>query len=135
MQIFLEILGGFIFFSFISLLSLIIIPSIFGCAGFILFWIILISLVVAFSISFKWIGVAAIIIYGVLLFRRYLRYSNLPTYDDYLTDNPNIYQDGVTCKHCGSHTIANRGLFGNSGKARFCVCLSCRKWLYRFKVL
>lgn len=135
MIIFFEILSGFIFFSFISLLSLIIIPSLFGCAGFVLFWLIIFAFLIVFDISLKWLFIAAIVTYGILLLKRYNRYKNLPSYDEYLTSNADVYQNGVVCKHCGSHNVINVGLFGKSGRLRYYMCLQCRSWLYRFRIV
>lgn len=136
MLIFLEILGGIVFFGFISFLSLILLPSIFGCFGFILFWCILFAILTVFSISFKWLLICALIVYSVLLINKYTRYNKLPDYDGYLYNNSNVYNDGkAVCKYCGSEHITNQGLFGNSSRSRYYMCLRCRNWLYRFRIV
>lgn len=135
-MIILEIIGGFIFFGFVSLLSLLIIPSMFGCLGFVLFWACFVAVFMLFSISLKWIGICAIVFYAWMLIRKWIRYKKLPNYDEYLTINQNSYRDGhVVCNHCGSQHILNQGLFTRGGKLRYYLCLKCGSWLYRFKVL
>ena len=136
MMLIMEIIGGFIFFGILSFLSLIILPSLFGCFGFILFWVVLLSLIIFFSINIGWFLLFAVIIYAVLLIRKYSRYQSLPDYDSYLLNNPNAYHDGkATCNVCGSEHLIHTGLYGNQSKSRYYVCLNCKSWLYKFKVI
>lgn len=131
-----EILGGILFFGFVSFFSLILFSSLFGCFGFIVFWAILIGLVVLLKISFKWIFITGVLVYAFLLLKKYLRYKGLPDYDGYLSNNSNSYVNGkVVCKYCGSEHLVHNGLFGRSGKLRYYACVRCRNWLYRFKVI
>ncbi len=132
----LEIIGGFIFFAVIGGLGLILIPSLLGCFGFILFWVIVLGLIVFFSVNFVWIALLAVVLYAVMAVRKFIRYSALPDYDTYLSDNLNVYHDGkVHCKHCGSDQIVQLGLHGLKSRSRYFMCLRCRQWLYKFKVI
>jgi len=136
MMLIMEIIGGFIFFGILSFLSLIILPSLFGCFGFILFWVVLLSLIIFFSINIGWFLLFAVIIYAALLMRKYSRYKSLPDYDSYLLNNPNAYHDGkASCNVCGSEHLIHSGLYGNQAKSRYYVCLKCKSWLYKFKVI
>lgn len=136
MILILEVLGLFVFFGLLGLLSLIIVPSIFGCLGFILFWAILLSLIVFLSINIGWFILIVLAIYVLLAISKYFRYRALPEYDIYLTDNQNIYENGqLHCKFCGSHNTVYRGLFGKNSNLSYYVCLKCRQWLCKFKEL
>lgn len=136
MMILFEILGGIVFFGIAGILSLLILPSLLGCFGFIAFWIVLIAILMVFSISIKWIIIFAAIVYAILLLNKWSRYTRLSDYDGYLASNANVYNNGkVVCKYCGSEHVINCGLFGKSGRLRYYMCLNCRNWLYRFKVL
>lgn len=131
-----EVIGGLILFAFLSLMSFIILPSLLGCFGFILFLMVFIALMVAFSASIGWFIVFVIACYALVAVIRVVRYSQLPDYDKYLTENLNVYNDGqVHCCNCGSAQLMHVGLFGLRSKLRYYVCMSCRKHLYRFKVL
>lgn len=132
----LEVIGGIVFFAVIGGLGLILIPSLLGCFGFIFFWIVILGLIVFFSVNFVWIAALAAIIYLVMAIRKLIRYSALPDYDNYLSDNLNVYHDGkVHCKYCGSDQILQLGLFGLKSRKRYFMCLRCRHWLYKFKVV
>lgn len=131
-----EILGGIFFFGFVGFFSLILFSSLFGCFGFILFWAALIGLVMFLNISLKWIFISVVVVYALLLLKKYLRYQELPDYDGYLATNNNAYVNGkVICKYCGSEHLVHQGLFGRAGRLRYYVCVRCRNWLYRFKVI
>lgn len=130
-----QIIGGLVFFSFISFLSLLILPSLFGCFGFVLFWAVIVGLLMLFSISLKWILIFALIFYAIMFINKYSRYKGLPDYNQYLATNVNVFANGrVVCKHCGADNVMNQGLFGTSSRLRYYVCGQCRSWLCRFKV-
>lgn len=131
-----EIIGGLILFSVLSLFSFIILPSLFGCFGFLLFLGVFFALMVAFSASIGWFIIFIIISYLVLAIIRLIRYYQLPDYDQYLSQNVNAYVDSsVHCCNCGSTQLLHNGLFGLRSKLRYYICMNCRKQLYRFKVL
>lgn len=132
----LEFIGGFVFFAFMGILSLILLPSLLGCFGFILFWVVILGLVVFFSVNFIWFFALAIIIYSIVAVRKFIRYQKLPIYDDYLNNNVNVYADGrARCCHCGSDQLIAVGLFGFQSRWRYYMCMHCRRWLYKFKVI
>ncbi len=136
MMILLEIIGGLVFFGFMGFLSLLILPSLFGIFGFVFLFILLIGLLVFFSLNFVWIFLFAISYYIVRSVTKYMRYNKLPNYDEYLSNNVNVYQNGkVVCKFCGSEHLTHQGLFSHRDRNRIYSCLRCRQWLYRFKVL
>ncbi len=136
MMVLLEIIGGLIFFGFMGFLSLLLLPGLFGCFGFLFIVVILGSLIVFFSLNLVWVIVFGSIYYLCMAGFKYLRYNKLPTYDGYLSTHPNVYHnDKVCCSFCGAEHISHVGLFGTRGKLRYYVCLRCRNWLYRFKVL
>jgi len=131
-----EIVGGLLLFAFFSLLSFIILPSIFGCFGFLLFLAVFLALIITFSASIGWFILVAAVSYLVLAAIRFIRYYQLPDYDKYLATNVNAYTNGsVHCCNCGSGQIMHSGLFGLRSKWRYYICMNCRKQLYRFKVL
>ena len=48
----------------------------------------------------------------------------------------NAYHDGkASCNVCGSEHLIHSGLYGNQSKSRYYVCLKCKSWLYKFKVI
>ncbi len=133
---FLEIVGGLVLFSILSVFSFILLPTLFGCFGFILFLIVFFALLVYFSASILWFIGFVFISYLFLAIRKYFRYQKLPDYDAYLSQNVNAYVNGkVYCNSCGSEHIIHTGLFGPQSKLRYYMCMSCRKHLYRFKVI
>lgn len=135
-MILMEILGGLVFFGFLGFLSLLILPGLFGIFGFIFLIMLLIGLLVFFSLNFVWIVLFGLAYYVVRHVTKRLRYNKLPNYDDYLTQNVNVYQNGkAVCKYCGSEHLLQQGLFSPRDRSRFYSCLNCRQWLYRFKVL
>ena len=132
----LEIIGGLFLFCILSIFSFILLPSIFGCFGLILFIIVFFSLVVYFSVSIVWFIGFLLVCYLLLGLVRYYRYWQLPDYENYLSTNSNAYFDGkLHCVNCGSSQIMHTGLFALNSKFRYYVCLNCRKMLYKFKVI
>ena len=132
----LEIVGGFIFFIILSLLSLIILPSLFGCLGMVLFLVVLLGLIIFFSVNIAWFILIGLVVYAVVGIKKFFRYQRLPDYDSYLNNNSNVFVDGkAVCKYCGSSHIVQTGLFGFHSRSRYFVCTQCRGWLYKFKVL
>lgn len=135
MFILFEIIGGIVFFSFVSFLSLLILPSLFGCFGFVLFWAVIVGLLMLFSISIKWLLILVIAFYAIMFVNKYSRYNALSDYNQYLANNANVFVNGrVICNRCGSDNVINQGLFGKSSRLRYYVCSQCRSWLCRFKV-
>lgn len=136
MMVILEIIGGLMFFGFMGFLSLLLLPGLFGCFGFLFIVVVLGSLIVFFSLNLVWVVLFGSAYYLLMAVFKYVRYNKLPTYDGYLAANPNVYQDGkVCCSFCSAEHISHIGLFGVRSKLRYYVCLRCRNWLYRFKVL
>lgn len=136
MMLILEIIGGLMFFGFMGFLSLLLLPGLFGCFGFLLVVVLLGGMIIFFSLNLVWVILFGLVYYIVMGGVKYLRYNKLPTYDSYLTANPNVYQNGqVCCSFCGAEHLSHVGLFGMRSKLRYYVCLRCRNWLYRFKVL
>lgn len=132
----LGIIGSLILFAFLSFFSFILLPSLFGCFGFILFLFTFFVLIIYFSASIAWFILFVFICYLLLGIRKYFRYKKIPDYDTYLANNPNSYVNGkVYCNNCGSEHITHTGLFGSQSKLRYFMCMSCRKILYRFKVI
>ena len=96
--------------------------------GFILFLIVFIALMVAFSASIGWFIVFVLACYAIVAVVRIIRYSQLPDYDKYLSQNMNVYNDGqLHCCNCGSSQLMHVGLFGLRSKLRYYVCMNCRK--------
>ena len=135
-MIILEIMMGLFVMGLAGLFSLILISSVFGCFGFMLFWGAMLGFFIILDISFKWLFIGIFIFYGISILLKIIRYYQMPNYDDYLSMNANTYEPGqVVCCKCGSNSISNLGLFGHYGKLRFFICTRCRSWLYRFRVL
>lgn len=137
-MIIIELFLGMLFFTLLGLVSLVLIPSVLGCMGFVLGWMLFLGVLIFFSINIGWFLLSAGIFYVLLTLAKYWRYVNLPDYTQYRMENNSVVatpEDKVSCKHCGSFHISQRGLFGSRSKLRYYGCLNCRCWLYKFKVL
>lgn len=135
-MVFFEILTSLFLMGLAGLFSLILISSMFGCFGFMLFWGAMLGFFIILDISFKWLLIGILAFYGISITLKIIRYYQIPNYDEYLSVNANAYQHGqVVCCKCGSSSVANLGLFGMYGKLRYFACTRCRNWLYRFNVL
>jgi hypothetical protein len=135
MFLLLEILGGMFFFTALFFWILILIPSIFGCMGFVIMLSALLGILVFFSINLKWFLLILLLFVAAAYSAKILRYVRLPNYASYIINHAVTNPDRLCCYNCGSAQIAHFGLFSPKGKMRYFACLRCRKWLYKFKVI
>jgi hypothetical protein len=135
MMILFELILGLLGFGLVSLLSLIVIPSLLGCGGIMGLWLLVLGLLLIFSIKLSWLLITMLGVYLCLGLIKFYRYQSLPNYERYLT-NRNVYlENQVQCCYCSSKQLVNRGLLGQRSKLRYWQCLQCKSWLYRFKVV
>ncbi|MEN9945685.1 MAG: hypothetical protein RLZZ293_71 [Pseudomonadota bacterium] len=136
MMIIFEIMAGLVGLGVLSLLSLILLPSLLGCGGLMIFWIIFLLALVLFSIKLSSIIIFIGIVYASLLVYKLFRYQQLPDYSQYLQQrNYPPHDPAPICHNCGSFHLQQNGLFGRSSKLRYYQCTTCRRWLYKFKVI
>ena len=133
-MLFFEILGGLAVVGFLSMFGFIVLPSLIGCVGFILFLMIFLSLMLVVSVSLGWFILIAMIAYLVVALGKFIRYYKLPDYASYVSSN-GYSRATLACKNCGSTQLIHAGILGNRSKLRYYLCMSCRKALYKFKVL